>query len=113
MAAIDKMTPDQKRRYEQLQQRIQKLAARQKLILHRASAQERKDATRRAIVAGQLLFSKAARDEKTRQALDNLLKGGVAENQRYLFPEIWPEAERPAKKRQAQEETVPAVGGEK
>ena len=112
MATIDKMTPEQKRRYDQLQLRIQKLAAKQKLILHRASTQERKDATRRAIVVGQLLFSKAARDEKTRQALDSLLKGGVVENQRYLFPEIWPDAQRP-KKRQAQEETVPAVGGEK
>lgn len=104
MAAIDKMTPDQKRRYDQLQQRIRKLAAQQKLIVHRASTQERKDATRRAIVAGQLLFSKAARDEKTKQALDNLLKGGVAENQRYLFQEIWHDAQRPAKKRRAQEE---------
>ena len=107
--AASKMTPEQQKRYEQLQQRIQKLAAQQKLILHRASAQERKDATRRAIVAGQLLFSKAERDEKTRLALDNLLRGGVTENQQYLFPELWPEAQRPAKKRRAQEEVVESV----
>lgn len=109
MAAIDKMTPEQKRRYEQLQQRIKKLAERQRIILHNASAQSRKDATRRAIVAGQLLFSKAARDEKTRQALDNLLRGGVTESQRYLFPELWPDAQRPVKKRQAQSETIEAA----
>ena len=104
MSAIDKMTPEQKKRYEQLQARIKRLSAQQKLILHRASAQERKDATRRAIVVGQLLFAKAARDEKTRLALDHLLRGGVAENQRYLFPEIWPEATRPTKKHRAEEE---------
>jgi hypothetical protein len=104
MAAIDKMTPEQKRRYDQLQLRIQKLAAQQKLLVHRASAQERKDATRRAIVTGQLLFAKAAKDDKTRMALDHLLRNGVAENMQYLFPEIWPDAQRPTRKRQAQEE---------
>ena len=104
MAAIDKMTPEQKRRYDQLQLRIQKLAAQQKLLVHRASAQERKDATRRAIVTGQLLFAKAAKDDKTRLDLDNLLRHGVAENMQYLFPEIWPNAQRPTRKRQAQEE---------
>ena len=103
MASLDKMTPELKERYEQLQQKIAKLSAQQKLLMHRSFVQERKDATRRAIVTGQLLFAKAARDEKTRQALDNLLRGGVAENQRYLFPEIWPDANRSKGKKQAQE----------
>ncbi len=104
MSTTAKMTPAQKRRYEELQSQMKVLAEKQRLIVSRAAKQERKDATRRAIVTGQLFFAKAAREEKFHQALLDLLKHGVAENQQYLFPEIWPKAVRPARKRKSTEE---------
>jgi hypothetical protein len=104
MLDTSKMTPEQKRRYEELQRKIKELSQKQRLIISRASQQDRKDKTRRAIVVGQLLQKKAEHDEKTKQALENLLLGGVEENQRYLFPEIWPKAVRATRRKQAQEE---------
>jgi hypothetical protein len=104
MAQLDGLTEEQKRKYDQLQEQIKKLEAKQKLIAQRASGQRRKDATRRSIVIGTVVFAKAEQNEKIRTAVVEWLRAGVAENMRYLFPEIWPDAKRPSKKRQAQEE---------
>lgn len=104
MAQLDGLTEEQKRKYDQLQEQIKKLEAKQKLIALKATTQRRKDATRRAIVAGTVVFAKAEQNDKIRVAVVEWLRAGVAENMRYLFPEIWPDAKRPSKKRQAQEE---------
>jgi hypothetical protein len=107
MAIIDKLTQEQKKKYGEIQEKIKKLAQKQRLMVTRASQQDRKDATRRAIVTGQLLFSKAANDDKTKLALENLLREGVAENMRYLFPTLWPNAKRPIRKRAPKEQEEP------
>src|ERR1700739_4614639 len=79
-----RLTDEQKKKMDQLQKKIELLNNKKRMMIIQATAQDRKDDTRRAIITGKLLFAKAANDEKTKLALENLLKNGVPANQRYF-----------------------------
>jgi hypothetical protein len=107
---IDRMTPEQRRRYDEIQRRKKELAEKERLILSRVTAQGRKDLTRADVVVGAMLRLQAQTSADKKQYRDNLIKG-VEERDRYLFPEIWPKAVRVVRKRQKTEEAVaPAAG---
>lgn len=87
-----------------LEKRMNVLANRRQAILARARVQNRKDRTRRAIVLGHLVAARAETDPAARKLVEDVLRKGVEERQRYLFPAIWPEAVRPRGRKNAPRE---------
>jgi hypothetical protein len=110
MARLEGLSQEELKRIEELEAKIRSIRAQQKAIKSRGDVQRRKDDTRRAVVAGKLLLRVAANDADLRVSVHNILKNGVIENQRYLFPEIWPKAVRVVRKRQKTEEAAAPAG---
>ena len=90
------MTETPEQRVAELEKRIAVLNNRRQLLLARNQTRQRKDRTRRAIVLGHLILKQAGKDPAFNKLIAALLREGVEENQRYLFPALWPEAVRPS-----------------
>jgi hypothetical protein len=91
-----KIGNEQLAKLEKIRQRIAQLEAREQAILSRKSRQERADETRRAIVLGKRLEGLSGHDKRAR-AMVEILLNDLEEQFRYLFPEKWPDAQRPRK----------------
>jgi len=80
-----------------IRKRIAQLEAREQAILARKSRQQRADETRRSIVLGKRLEGMAQHDKRAKAMIQTLLVD-LEESFRYLFPEKWPNVQRPTKK---------------
>ena len=88
---------NQQQQLDKIRARIAQLSAREQQILARKSRQERADETRRSIVIGKRLEGLAKNDRRAAAMMQTLLRD--LENQfHYLFPETWPDAQRPTKR---------------
>jgi hypothetical protein len=96
------LTPAQReeQKLKRLQEKIAKLNAQKQRLMARNSKRARKDDTRRKVIIGGIVQAEAAKTERTRDWLNDKLKREVLERDRYLFPELWPDAQ------QAQEKNV-------
>ena len=88
---------NQQQQLDKIRARIAQLSAREQQILARKSRQERADETRRSIVIGKRLEALAKNDRRAAAMMQTLIHD--LENQfHYLFPAIWPNAQRPTKR---------------
>jgi hypothetical protein len=94
---LSTLTPQERKALEKLEAQLAHLTARKQAIVTKHSQRSRKEDTRRKIVVGGLVLALAAdqKNEKTRTWLNDRLKLGVKEHERFLFPELWPEAKKP------------------
>jgi len=91
-----KIETEQVAKLEKIRKRIAQLEAREQAILSRKSRQQRADETRRSIVLGKRLEGLAEHDKRAKAMLQTLLVD-LEKPFRYLFPERWPDAQRPRK----------------
>ena len=93
-----KLSAEDIEKVRSIRAKVQLLMDREKRILNRKSKQERIDDTRRAIIIGKLFLKETNTDKRMKNILESLLNG-VEPNAQYLFPDRWPEATRPTRKR--------------
>jgi len=75
---------------------IRKKIERAASITSRKTRQQRADEDKRARLLGRRLHDLAERDKRAKAMVDTLLSD-LPEQERYLFPERWPDARRPEK----------------
>lgn len=83
---------------EKIHKRIDRLKAQEERLLSYQTPRQRAEARNRTAALGQQLEEWARHDARARAFLKALI-ARIPDSERYLFPECWPEAQRPTKKR--------------
>jgi hypothetical protein len=90
--------PKLKAELEALEKKAEAIKLRQRQIWHKASKQERTVQNNRKFIAGGIALNALLSNADFKKGFEDYFKAAVLPDDRYKFPEYWPDAKRPEPK---------------
>ncbi|MGA7832367.1 MAG: hypothetical protein WCA21_15520 [Terracidiphilus sp.] len=83
---------------EALEKKAEAIKLRQRQIMHKASKQARAVQNNRKFIAGGIALNALLSSADFKKGFEDYFKAAVLPDDRYKFPELWPDATRPEPK---------------